>query len=493
MRKYIFFTYPLNQIGGTQMVVAGKAQYLEKHGWEVYIFTRGNPYGKSQIPSLTKYIAGCGFNELYNCPYKVSDLDRDELLDKMVAILRIDKTIENEIIIESHYDVVAYWAELLAERIHAHHFAMILNPSFRDDWNYYFENLDFFYFKYLRRELFALDQLFNGYRNLKLLPYDDLPNEISWGCEQDPIQDVQNPNVNAVCDEKNSDYTIAYIGRPEKSYLQSIFYGIVNFANKYPHKKFRLIMVGNFADLNQFSMFAGIGNVNIVLLGVLVPIPKKLFQCVDVVIAGDQTAMFCAEENVPVITSIVKSDKTAGVLFYDTEDSWHGENGLRISYEEALEKVLIRREYANRKPNIPKRRPADWHYEQLLNWQLKNQSPLRYFTKKFKTDLRRDWVAIFPFRLVERGERVVFYGVGDICNDYQKQIEDYCQLVAIVADEYEHYDRTVLPPEKLAELEYDNIVISRLVDRQQLDKIVAKVMKIVGEVNIICDFKLISI
>ena len=53
MKKYIFFTNPLHEIGGTQMVVAGKANYLEKHGWEVYAFTRGKSYGKSQIPSLT--------------------------------------------------------------------------------------------------------------------------------------------------------------------------------------------------------------------------------------------------------------------------------------------------------------------------------------------------------------------------------------------------------------------------------------------------------
>ena len=328
----------------------------------------------------------------------------------MVNILRIDNTIENEIIIESHYDVASYWAELLAERINARHFAIILNVSFRNDWNAYFDNLDFFYCKYLRRELLTVpDKMFNGYRNLEDISYDDLSPEINWGCEQDPIQDFQNPNVDAIADDQNSDYTIAYIGRPEKSYLQTIFDNIVSFAQKYPDKKIRFILVGNFARISQFSVFAGIGNINIVLLGVLVPIPRKLFQFVDVVIAGDQTAFFCAEENVPVITTIVDGDKTPGVLYSDSDDSWYGSGAPHISYIEALEKVLIRREYANRKFNVPERRPAEWHYEQILNWQRKNQSPLRYFTKKFKLDLRRDWVAIFPFGLVERGAKIVFY------------------------------------------------------------------------------------
>ena len=80
-----------------------------------------------------------------------------------------------------------------------------------------------------------------------------------------------------------------------------------------------------------------------------------------------------------------------------------------------------------------------------------------------------------------------------LCNDYKKQIEGYCHLVAIVADEYEHYDRTVLPPEKLAELKYDWIVISKLVNQQQLDKNVANIVRVTGKVNIICKLKLISV
>ena len=36
---YIFFTYPIEKIGGTQMYTAGKAKYLEKLGWKVFVFT----------------------------------------------------------------------------------------------------------------------------------------------------------------------------------------------------------------------------------------------------------------------------------------------------------------------------------------------------------------------------------------------------------------------------------------------------------------------
>ena len=191
----MIFTNDIHPIGGTQMFVAGRSKYLENHDWQVYMFFGGAPFGISDIPSLTKYISGCGFSELWKRPYKISDHDRNRVLDRMVDILRIDPTIENEIIIESHEEKLSFWAELLAERVHGRHFFITCNEVYRNENQFYFENLDFFYFKSQRREIISdserFKKLFNGHRDSKenLLQF---PNDVHGIVEMDAVQDVEN-------------------------------------------------------------------------------------------------------------------------------------------------------------------------------------------------------------------------------------------------------------------------------------------------------------
>ena len=124
-----------------------------------------------------------------------------------------------------------------------------------------------------------------------------------------------------------------------------------------------------------------------------------------------------------------------------------------------------------------------------------NQSELKYFTQKFNTDLRRNWIAQFPFHKIQPGARIVLYGAGDASKDYQQQIKDgkFCKLVAIVADDHENYDRTILPPEKLTELEYDGIVIAEFPNQNRIDEIASKILQITGKRNFVYDWKILQI
>ena len=283
MKKYIIMTRDIHSFGNLQILISKKVKYLENKDWQVYIFFAGKPFGQSEIPSLTRFISNCGFEDLELLPYKIASRRLDENLNSMKKILRIDQTIDNEIIIESHYSVGSCWAELLAERIQARHFFMPID-DFRN--NCYLENMEFFYFKFLRQEI---------------IPFE-----------------------------------------------------------------------------------------------------------------------------------------TADILNY--------ENSLQIMKEQA-------------------------------------ESELKYFTRKFKTDLRRFYIALFPFHLVEQNSKIVLYGENETSLDYQKQIGNYCQLVAIVADDYKRFDQTILPPEKLIELDYDQIVIAEKPNKQRLDEITQNIIRITGKNN----------
>ena len=131
-KLYIFFTYSIREIGGTQMYTAGKANYLQNRGWQVYVFTKDSREGKSVIPSLTQYIRpGGGMNFLAMPPYRLKTFEQDFCLNEMLSRLNLVSGEDYEIIIESHDDKFAYWAELLAAKIGARHFFMCCNEFYR--------------------------------------------------------------------------------------------------------------------------------------------------------------------------------------------------------------------------------------------------------------------------------------------------------------------------------------------------------------------------
>lgn len=43
-KLFIFITYELITVGGSQMYVAGKAKYLQQRGWQVFIFFFGTSW-----------------------------------------------------------------------------------------------------------------------------------------------------------------------------------------------------------------------------------------------------------------------------------------------------------------------------------------------------------------------------------------------------------------------------------------------------------------
>ena len=273
--------------------------------------------------------------------------------------------------------------------------------------------------------------------------------------------------------------------------MPAVFKGVAEFARKHLDQKIQFVIVGSLTkgyskadriDLLK-KLFTNSPNVVVHGLGNLVPIPRALFKKLDVVIAGSAAAYFAAYENVPVIITNAEGNKSGGCLYYDTDDSLFCEE--KFTFAEMLERVLIDREYDHRQINLPDRKPADWHYEKTLEIMRKSDQPFEYFTAKFKKDLRRNWYALFPFEQVPKNSRVVLYGVNDVSFDYQRQMKNYCQLVGIVADNYANFDRDILPPEKLTELNYDMIVIAEFPNQQRINQIAENIFRITGKKNFV--------
>ncbi len=513
-RIYIFFTYGIVSIGGTQMYTAGKANYLQNRGWQVYVFFPEPRENKSDIPSLTQYISsGGGMNFLSKPPYKMRKYEQDYWLNLMLERLRLSSMENYEIIIESHANCFGYWAELLAAKIGAQHFFICCNEVYRPTPTLpnktYGDNLDFFYFKWERNELVgtdkALQKLFNGYKNVTKTKVE-MPKTVR---EQDAIQDVVFPIERL----QKLDWNICHIGRAGKEYVPALIEGIGELARRHPDKRINFIMVGNESSRRALlaQTFHNLPNVLVTALGDLVPIPRVLFTKVDVVCAISQSAIFAANENVLTIcASAHDPTRTPGVLGYDTEQQVYGEG--TFSYVEALENVLVKKLYADKKYSLPKLRPADEYYENF--WTIvKNASPVKeYYTARLSQERIRNWTAIFPFGAVARGARIVLFGETEIAKDYRRQIDSqasvavefgqeyvknfkpcpYCEIVATVDEYPDEFDDTVVGAERLKAKDYDAIVLC--VFPQNAQAVYKKIVQVVPDManRIIYNFQVVQ-
>ena len=178
--NFRIITYDIHPVGGTQAYTAGKARYLEKCGWNVIVLFAGNNNEKCDIAYLNKFLSG-GYIELSFLPYDLHENFCNYIVEEILSNIGIDGK-EDLNIIESHYDVAAFWGELLSEKLKCKHYIFCCNEYYRNKngyKTYYKENLDYFYFKYCRNELIASKEatkkLFNGYKGVidRLIEYPE--------------------------------------------------------------------------------------------------------------------------------------------------------------------------------------------------------------------------------------------------------------------------------------------------------------------------------
>lgn len=404
MNHYIIFTANIHPIGGMQTYVAGKAKFLEAQGWTVNIFFSGrNNIGGCAIKSLDKYTAGW-FPEISIPPGNWPAFMRKAALREMCE--QIGDT-EGEIIIESHASAYALWGELLAEKLKAKHFCFICNETFRGKDRFYEEYLDFFDFKHRRKELAgihssSLSQLFDGYKYVA--PEE---NYTFIAAYEGPVQDIENDAVNRL---EQADWNICYIGRIEKGYVPEIIKGVYDFSQAHPDKMIQFIFVGNEKKRLELisQTFADTENVKLTFLGDCVPIPRALYSKVDAVVAGSGSAIYSARENALTILADSKDFTTNGVLGIDTFDTLYCETGKeRMSYQEALEKILVLNEYQNKEIRVDMGRPCGDYYAEHFDLIAASDQGTEYYdvvkkkknSRKLKWGLYRiDWMAKIFYR-----------------------------------------------------------------------------------------------
>ena len=405
MNHYIILTVNIHPIGGMQTYVAGKAKFLESQGWKVNVFFSGRSNnGECAVKSLNKYMEGW-FPEISVPPGNWPASIRERVLRDM---RRQIGDLGGTVVVESQTSGNALWGELLASRIGAKHFFFICNELFRGKDRFYMEYMKFFDFKHRRKEMIgstptSIALLFEGNKHI---PPEE--NYFTTPAAEEPVQDVDNLAVNTI---ERADWNICYIGRIEKGYVPGIVEGVRNFSITHPEKSVQFIFVGNVKKRIELieETFSNTKNVKLTYLGDCVPIPRSLFQKLDVVIAGAGCATCAARENVLTIVADAGNFRANGVLGIDTfAILYHEAEKEQMGFDEALEKVLVRGEYEGKEIHgLPNSLPCEHYYREQLKMIENSDRDIKYYdvlkARKFSHKpswiyYRLEWMVKIMFR-----------------------------------------------------------------------------------------------
>lgn len=334
MKTYILIFDVANYISGASIYYSNKIKYLKEKGWNVIAFSSNK--GKVYVETLKEY--SDNVFEFISClPSLFSNTKINKYLNSM------KKKIQNfdTAIIETGTDYTAYWGELLAKEINAKHVVFLLD-EYNDRIN--FNNIDFWKFKYNRKELFcisenAINKIFGKYNFLN--NNDHIFNAYC----SNSIENIESSLEKKI---QKEDYNIATIGRLEKKFVINIVNSICEFANKYKNKKILFYMFGG-SDKNTIKNIKKIlnnyKNIKYFITGYIWPIPLNVVNKFDLFISGAGSVRATSNLNIPTISIDVHKGTPNGIVINNTlsinDRYYYNQNNNILNY---MEKVLIKKE-----------------------------------------------------------------------------------------------------------------------------------------------------
>ena len=409
-----------------QMYVAGFTEFLEKLAVTTYVFFDGDDYGECCIPELNRFIQyGNNLFSIEPATFSVEQLD--SIVNYQISKIKDNINSFEEIWIESHQDNCAMWGEFFAKRIGAKHIMLTLNELFEGANKLYKEYKDFFWHMYQENRVYGIgvNKLF---ANTGYVPDRFFYN---WCVEKEPIADIDDESVNKI---RKEDINIAYIGRGNKEYVPTVIQEVRVFADKHKDKEIGFIFVGNSScqQLLISDYLENADNISLTQLGNKIPIPRRLLKKLDVVIANSQTAYFCAQEGVKVVTVSSNDFMSGGVLGYDVHDV--GDPNKKDKECEPISKVLddlfFTKKYKDREFSLKLQKKADEVYLRSIE-AYEKLTTIQYFDVcKQENNERLQSNKIFIARIIEQvrecrnhvlekyeGLHIVVFGAGNYGKD----------------------------------------------------------------------------
>lgn len=332
MKKLYLIFGNISGMGGGQMYIANKVEYLKHNDWAVDVYNIGE--GDILIDSLKVFKE----NRFPEEGQEFFVFSRKRYRNYLEDFERKYKDEYEKIVIESDIGQTSIWGEKVAETLGAKHVIFSLPDLYGRYHNWYYE---FLWFKYTRNELAgihprSMKELFKPYKHLS----DDTRHALKFSnnctfeeCENDILD----------CFEKK-DICLCSISRLEKGYIFPMLDAIVSVAIKHKDRVFQIILVGDTKQKKLKDEIVGYGNkvtnVRIIMLGNLSPVPKKLLELTDYFIGTAGAVMASAVNG--KISICVTTDKglPVGIVGLDTVDTLSNKV-MSVSLADYLERIII--------------------------------------------------------------------------------------------------------------------------------------------------------
>ena len=303
-KTYVMIFGIANVVAGGPIYDCNKIRYLKEHGWTVNVLPTDS--GKVYIQPLEEY-ASVSFPFIQIQPYLFTKKELKKKLDLLVSYI----TISDEIIIETGTDYTALWGELLAKRLQAKHIIMFL-----DEKNSHVNQFTapFYKFKYERNELASISMksmkcIFGKYFELA-----EASRHILAAVCSNAVADIKS-NLNEKIPE--GDYVIGSIGRLDKPFVPKIIDAICEFAQRNPRKIVSVCLLGGADDLSISKIEETLGarkNIRYFISGYIWPIPKDVFDKIDVFVSAAASSRASVNQRIPTIRVDVITYKPEGIL-----------------------------------------------------------------------------------------------------------------------------------------------------------------------------------
>lgn len=403
MKHYIFLTSSIARVGGAQLYIARKSNFLIENGWNVTVihYVNGDlmiDYNK-RISSELIYELGCS-PTLFN----------SKQLDNILQKIFIPDTAE-EIVVESHTINLAYWGEIIISRYRGKHLIYLLSEKipFVDEATYkYLE------FKYINNSLFGITPI--SLKQIFPSANDNLAFLNAIGCTSNNVEDLPNEVMDSY---KKSDWNILSIGRLDKDYIAPTFESLAEYARKHENKKISIILVGgSYRKWNYnraIKILKKYKNISISNVGYVWPIPMSCFYNSDLTIASSGSAIIAESTGAPVIVIDGKDLKPIGIYKRTTNSFvFRTPQEQPISLSSLLDDILIYKKYNKKnKPYINK--PLDYtsHMNAVLNC-VSESYPLNMLFISKESLLKRLIISIIKAKRYTRLNHLIFRIMNNI-------------------------------------------------------------------------------
>lgn len=339
--NYVFVYGSVSGLGGRNLYLLRKANYLQKEGWNVLIIAADVDKDNILVPELLNFKL-LEVKEVAFPIYCFGKRKIKHILNKIIKWINEYSNSKLPFIVESQDINEIFWGEILAKTIHAPNFAYVIGrPQLKNLGKIY---RDIYIFKARNNECIGVSEktlefLFegiNGSGNLKRNYFD-----ISFSPEEFAENSFKFNKILDIIDNKS--IVITTVSRLEKKYIPVLIDSVVSIAKKNKLLKFTLVIVGDSRTYKRLKKFYEDKylqncekNLKLVFTGFLHPLPKELFKKTNIFIGMGTAVINSISQGCPTICIDPRSLKSAGILGIDLDNFAYND----IEKEESIESSL---------------------------------------------------------------------------------------------------------------------------------------------------------